>query len=183
MSIRKQPPPVFLIGPRSSGKSTVGRLLANRLEYSFVDMDDYVCAVSGREVRDIVADEGWPAFRLKESAALRECAAPNTVVSTGGGIVLDPENTVFMRQTGIVVYLEVPAELLRARLLADPAPLRRPSLTGLSPSEEIAQILADRVPMYRSAAHFTIDAARSPSVLVREIAAFILQRAGSEHDV
>ena len=89
MPLPRHPWLAFLIGARASGKSTLGRLLAERLALAFIDTDLHIRAVSGLEVDEIVARGGWPAFRARESALLRECACPRTVVATGGGMVLD----------------------------------------------------------------------------------------------
>ncbi|MDR0239925.1 MAG: shikimate kinase AroL [Deltaproteobacteria bacterium] len=179
MLLQKHPFLTFLIGARASGKSTLGHLLAAKLTFVFVDTDQQIRAISGLEVDEIVARNGWPAFRAQESAVLRECARPRTVVATGGGMVLDPRNCEFMRATGTVVFLDVPAQFLSSRLAADPRALQRPSLTGRSPAEEIAQVLAEREPMYRAAAHHIVNAVRPLPELVREIADIILQPWGS----
>jgi len=169
MLSQKHPFLIFLIGARASGKSTLGRLLAEELHLAFVDTDQYIRAAGGLEVDEIVAQSGWPVFRAQESAALRECAQPHTVVATGGGMVLDPHNREFMRATGTVFYLDVPARILASRLAADPRTAGRPSLTGRPPAEEIAQVLAEREPLYRAAAHRIIPADRPLPELVREL--------------
>jgi shikimate kinase len=175
MVSQEQPFLIFLIGARASGKSTLGRLLAEKLQLAFADTDQHVRAASGLEVEDIVAQSGWPAFRALESAALRECARPRTVVATGGGMVLDPRNREFMRAEGTVFFLDAPAQLLLSRLAEDPAARQRPGLTGLPPAEEMTQVLAEREPMYRAAAHHIIDATRPLPELVRELSNIISQ--------
>ena len=175
MSTPRHPFLIFLIGARACGKSTLGRLLAENLHLAFVDTDQYLCAAAGLEVDEIVARSGWPAFRALESAALRECAKPRAVVATGGGMVLDPHNREFMRATGTVFYLDVPARILAARLAEDPRTALRPSLTGLPPAEEIARVLAEREPLYRAAAHQIIRADRPLPELARELSTLIAQ--------
>ena len=166
---------VFLIGARASGKSTLGRLLAEKLGFAFIDTDRHIRAVSGLEIDEIVARNGWPAFRAMENAALLECARPRTVAATGGGIVLDPRNRAFMRSTGTVFFLDVPARFLSSRLAEDPREAQRPSLTGLPPAEEITRILAEREFMYRATAHHIVNAARPFHELVPEISSMIMQ--------
>jgi shikimate kinase len=166
---------IFLIGARASGKSTLGRLLAENLQLAFVDTEQHIRAADGLEVDEIVARSGWPAFRTRESAALRECAQPRTVAATGGGMVLDPHNREFMRAAGTVFFLDVPAQILASRLAQDPWTARRPSLTGLPPTEEVAQVLAERDPLYRAAAHHIIHADRPLPELVRELSNIISQ--------
>ena len=176
MLLQRQPFLIFLIGARASGKSTLGRLLAEDLQLAFVDTDRHIRSASGLEVDELVVRSGWPAFRAKESAALRECARPRTVVATGGGMVLDPDNRAFMRATGTAFFLDVPARLLASRLAGDPRTAQRPSLTGLPAAEEIAQVLAEREALYRATAHHIIDAARPLPELVRDLAKRICQK-------
>jgi shikimate kinase len=183
MCFRNTIPPVFLIGARASGKSTVGRLLAEGLNLAFADTDARIRGADGREAREIVAAEGWPAFRAREKAALRECTAPGTVISSGGGMVLDEENRLFMRANGVVFYLEAPAKLLRERMLADPEPGLRPPLTGRPPADEIEHVLAEREALYLSTAHHRIDAALPPERAAKAIADRILKKDAAGHAV
>jgi shikimate kinase len=173
MLLQKQPFLIFLIGARASGKSALGRLLAERLQLAFVDTDRQIRAASGLEVDELVARDGWPAFRARESAVLRECARPRTMVATGGGMALDPGNCEFMRVAGTVFFLDVPAQILSSRLAKNPRAAQRPSLTGLPPSEEIERVLAEREPVYRATAHHVIHAARPLPDLARELAEII----------
>ena len=175
MLLQKHPLLIFLIGARACGKSTLGHLLAKKLQLAFVDTDRHIRAASGLEVDAFVARSGWPAFRARESATLRECARPRTVVATGGGMVLDPRNCEFMRATGTVFFLNVPAQRLASRLTENPRTAQRPSLTGLPPAEEIAQVLAEREPIYRAVAHHIIHAAKPLPELARELANIISQ--------
>ena len=174
---------LFLIGPRGSGKTTVGRLVAESLGLPFYDTDDMVMAEAGLSIADIVAAEGWPAFRARESRALAEAVAraagpapahsgralSGAVVSTGGGMVLDRQNRERMRAAGKVFYLAAPADCLYARLESQNDADRRPSLTGESPLAEITRVLAEREQLYRETAHHRLDASASPDSLARTI--------------
>ncbi|WP_297260069.1 shikimate kinase [uncultured Desulfovibrio sp.] len=169
---------IYLTGPRACGKTSLGRSLAAALGLPFVDTDHYLRERSGEEVAAIVAREGWEGFRRRESAILREVAAelengPATaetaaqdapsawrgVVATGGGMVLAEENRRFMRETGRVFFLDVPVAELVRRLSRNPLEAQRPSLTGKSLTEEVADVLAQRLPLYEEA-HHRLDAAR-----------------------
>ena len=90
-------------------------------------------------------------------------------------MVLDARNRECMRATGTVFFLEVPAQLLASRLAGDPRTAQRPSLTGLPPVEEITQVLAERVSIYRATAHHIINAARPLPELVRDLSNHISQ--------
>jgi shikimate kinase len=178
MLLQKHPFLVYLIGARASGKSTIGRLLAEKLGFAFIDTDQHIRTSVGLEVDEFVARNGWPAFRAQESSALRECARPRTVAATGGGMVLDSRNCEFMRATGTIFFLDAPAQILSSRLAANPRTKQRPSLTGLPPAEEMAHVLAEREPIYRAAAHHTVNAARPFPELVRELADIIIIQTG-----
>ena len=148
---------IFLVGARASGKTTVGRALARRLGLPFVDTDAAVTSAAGKTVAAIVAAKGWPAFRQQESAALRATVAKypqGAVIATGGGMVLAVENRRFMRERGVVFYLEATARLRR-----NPLEAQRPSLTGKGVAAEMKQVLAHRAPLYLEAAHHRLDAA------------------------
>lgn len=160
---------IFCIGPRGSGKSTVGRALAAALAYAFVDTDALVVRREGADIAHIVATHGWVYFRQAESRALREAVAARTVVATGGGIVLDPANVACMRAHGCVVYLKADVPTLAARLNAQPAHGQRPSLTGEAMLDEIAAVLHARESLYHGAAHYVLNAALPVHVIVQNI--------------
>jgi shikimate kinase len=109
---------VFLIGMMGAGKSTIGQLLAQKLQYHFFDTDDLIERSAGRKIPEIFANSGELVFRQFEHLVLSEVAAyTNLVVATGGGIVLDRMNWSYLRY-GIVVWLDVPVNVLHQRLAA-----------------------------------------------------------------
>ena len=158
-------PLIFLVGPRACGKTTIGRLLAQRLALPFIDTDHYLLEQAGRTVAEIVEAEGWPGFRKRESDALRAVAAihpQGAVIATGGGMVLDEQNRAFMREQGHVFYLSAPVEALAARLSGNPLTAQRPSLTGADIRDEVWQVLHERLPLYHATAHHHLDASLPP---------------------
>ena len=164
---------ILLVGPRGSGKSTVGPALARALGWAFADADELVEAAAGRSIADVFRAEGEPGFRDRESAALAElCAKPDHVVATGGGVVLREANRDLLNRSGFVVWLTVTPELALARMTADPTTAaRRPNLTAAGGLPELRELIAAREPLYRAVADFTCDTAgRSPA----EAAAAIL---------
>jgi shikimate kinase len=103
--------PIFLVGFMASGKTTVGRLVAARLGWSFVDLDDLVVEAAGAAIPEIFAREGEAGFRRRETEAVRGAAGrPRVVVATGGGAACREENLGVMLGAGKVVSLEVSAE-------------------------------------------------------------------------
>lgn len=122
--------PLFLIGPRGCGKTTVGMALADSLNRRFVDTDQWLQSQLNMTVAEIVEREEWAGFRARETAALEAVTAPSTVIATGGGIILTEFNRHFMQNNGIVVYLCAPVSVLVNRLQAAPEEDLRPTLTG-----------------------------------------------------
>ncbi len=150
----------FLVGARGAGKTTLGTSLARRLGCEFFDTDRYMQERDCLTVSEVVEREGWEGFRRREKAALREVLGPERVVATGGGMVLDPGNRALMRECGVVLYLAAPAAVLASRLARDGNQASRPSLTGKSTLEEVAEVLAARDSLYRETAHHVLDAGR-----------------------
>jgi len=152
---------VVLIGYRGSGKTTVGRELAQRAGRPFVDTDDLVIARAGKTIREIFEQDGEPAFRDHESAVLRDVLErADHIVSVGGG-ALDREvnRPLFSGRNHRVIYLRCDADALLHRIQSDvQTPAMRPALTKLGGGlEEINAVLARREPVYRSVLTDEID--------------------------
>lgn len=153
---------IYLIGPRASGKTTLGHGLARALKARFIDTDTSVARRLGCSIADYVAAHGWDAFRLEEHAALEDVVSSTkgcglAIIATGGGIVLLGENRNLLRQTGTCLYIETSVEDMVQRLSRNPAHAQRPSLTGQDIRDEVAQVFAAREPLYRSTAHYIIN--------------------------
>ncbi|CAN5563465.1 hypothetical protein BH23CHL7_BH23CHL7_11610 [soil metagenome] len=111
---------IVLVGLPGSGKSAVGRCLAERLGRPFVDLDAEIARAAGRSPAEIIENDGEPAFRALERRALqRACAQPGTVIGTGGGTPLDPLNRWALMQHGLRVRLDAPLDRLADRLASD----------------------------------------------------------------
>jgi shikimate kinase len=147
-------PLILLIGYRGTGKTTVGRLVADRLGWGFIDADDRIEASAGRAVADIFAAEGEAGFRDREAAALAElCGLARHVVATGGGVVLRPANRDRLRAAGFVAWLTAEPRTVWGRLRADPTTAaRRPNLTARGGLDEVRELLRTREPLYRETA-------------------------------
>ena len=173
---------IFLVGYRGSGKSTVGRLLAERLDCPFYDADLLFRERAGQEIAEFVELRGWDEFRRLESEILTRFVAAGRaekqrILATGGGIVLAAENRAWLRRSGVVIWLQAGVKETQKRLLADPlSPAQRPPLSKLSPAREIVRDLAARAPLYRETAHYTIAVdGLDANVIVERIVAFLLQ--------
>jgi len=156
-----------LIGPPGAGKTTVGRLLAAELGVGFTDTDAEVEAVAGKPVSDIFVEDGEPAFReLERAAVARALAEANGVVAIGGGAVLDPRTQA--RLAGHpVVYLETGFAAAAKRVGLAQA---RPLLVG-NPRATLKILLDQRIPIYRRLATITVGTDdREPADIAGEIA-------------
>jgi shikimate kinase len=162
-----------LIGYRACGKTTVGKALAKRMNWAYVDADEYLERKTKRKIADIFSRDGETAFRELESACLAEILAQEgeTVLSTGGGCVISAANRAFLRGSGVVVYLEASAELLQQRLRAGNG--GRPSLTGASVIDEVPRVLAEREPWYRETAGHVLKADQPVDTLVDSLVALV----------
>lgn len=165
---------LFLIGPRGSGKTTVARLLAERLGWRWVDADVLLEARHGQTIRALFAAEGESGFRDKEAALLRElCALPHHVIATGGGVVLRPANRELLRASGHVAWLTADVDTLWARLQADAKSEQRPALTAAGGRSEVAEVVSAREALYRECAHRLVETAgRTPDEIVEAVLAW-----------
>jgi shikimate kinase len=163
---------ITLVGLPGSGKSTVGKQLARKLAFSFVDSDQIIESRLGCSIREYFEREGESKFRDLEQEVITQLmrrdapelkngdAAVDWVVSTGGGAVLRVENRTVMKSCSHVVYLRASADELFRRLKHDKT---RPLLQVADPSKRLRELYAQRDPLYRDCAHFVIETGR-PSV-------------------
>ena len=159
---------IFLVGMMGSGKTTLGRALAQRLDLPFADTDRILVDRTGVPVTTIFEIEGEAGFRKRESCVLAELAeGEDQVIATGGGAVLAPENRATMRSGGTVIYLRARIEHLWERTRHDSS---RPLLKTPDPRGTLTQILEARDPLYREAAHIVVDTgAQSANALVARV--------------
>ena len=161
--------PIYLIGARGCGKTTIGQALSQALGYAFSDTDHNLQLTTQRSVAEIVATEGWDSFRARETESLRAVTAPATVIATGGGMVLAEVNRRFMREHGQVIWLNAPSTVLADRLERQPEAAQRPTLTGRPIAEEMSDILRERAHLYRQTAHHEVNAIQAPEQVVDQI--------------
>lgn len=145
---------IVLAGFMGTGKSAVGRRLAERLERRFIDTDTVVEQEAGKSISRIFADHGEPGFRERERRAVRRIAQERTgVIAVGGGAFLDDENAAVMKASGLVVCLTARPDVILRRVGRD---TNRPLLRGPYPLENIRRLLSERADAY-TRADITID--------------------------
>ena len=166
---------IILIGPMGSGKTSTGRMLAKEMGYAFADTDEEVTKRTGVSIAYIFDVEGEEGFRKRECLALKECLNDNnTILSTGGGIVLSKENRDLLQDRGTVVYLQTS---IRSQVKRIASTNNRPLLQNKDPEETLEKLMLTRAPLYEEIADITIMTDnKSLQEMSKEI-----QRAINEH--
>lgn len=159
---------IFLVGPMGAGKSTIGRLLAQRLGWAFVDLDSDIERRCGANIPWIFDVEGEDGFRARETSVLEELSlADQTVLATGGGAVLRAHNRSLLKARGVVVFLKASVEQLVERTARD---RNRPLLQVPDREQRIRDILNERLPLYNEVAHLVIETdGMTPQAVVSRI--------------
>ena len=154
-----KPSNLFLIGYRCTGKSTVGRSLAEELGWSFADTDALLVIKQRMSIREIVGVYGWGGFRQMERAVLKDiCNLEDQVVATGGGIILNDENVMHMKKHGKIIWLRAKVETIQARMRRDKDTRNyRPALTFDDSITEIEETLQSRERLYKNAMDLVVD--------------------------
>ncbi len=170
---------LVLIGYRGTGKSTLGKLLAERLGLSYVCLDDQIVKRAGMSIPRIVERHGWDYFRDLEEEVVREASqGDRQLIDAGGGVITREANIENLRRNGLVVLLEATVEDIVARIGSD---TQRPSLTGTkSFTEEVEEVLQQRRPLYEKAAHHRVNTSElSVEEAVDRIAQLFVNVAGT----
>jgi shikimate kinase len=146
---------IVLLGFMGTGKSAVGRRLARDLHYQFVDTDQLIEEKTGKRISELFEQEGEAHFRRLEAEVAQEVGRrEQAVISTGGGIVLNPANLEALRRNGVLVSLQARPEVILKRVQKRAG--QRPLLKGPDPLSEIHRLLQERELQYRGA-DFTLD--------------------------
>lgn len=182
---------IALTGMPGVGKSTVGRIVADRLGRHFLDVDDEIEAAIGKPISTVVAEAGIEYFREYEHQMIRRLLRhDDIVVGLGGGAVLRDANVAELLLTGVLVHLDVTIDVLVDRMTADPAQVAdRPLLASdpQGPAAALRRLHEERDARYREVAEVTIDASGDPTDVAEEVLAWARDAGDvltpSEHEV
>ena len=165
---------IVLLGYRCTGKTSVGRILADKLRRPFFDTDEMIQTSTGKTVREMVEDGGWAVFRREERRVVQDVAARDgSVIALGGGAVLERENVRNLSRSGFFVWLTADARTIEERLSGDGKnPDQRPPLSGVAPDEETESLLKIREPFYAKISDLRVDTSdRKTEEITEEILA------------
>jgi shikimate kinase len=146
---------IYLVGPMGTGKTTIGKQLAKKLEIEFYDSDHEIEEKTGVDIARIFDVEGEAGFRERERKVIAELTElEGIVMATGGGAILDEQNRVHLAENGFVVYLKSSVDHLLERTRHD---TKRPLLQTANPREKLEELVATRDPLYESIADCIIE--------------------------
>jgi shikimate kinase len=163
----RHPANIALIGFMGAGKSSVGHLVAEQLHFDYVDTDDLIQSRAGRTITEIFAMDGEPAFRKMESDLVQELTSRSkTVISTGGGLPINPQNLAGLKTCALVVCLWASPETIWERVKHQ---THRPLLHDPNPQQKIRNLLAAREPFYKQADVLVNTERRSVREVVQQV--------------
>lgn len=160
---------IALIGFMGTGKSHYGKILADRLNFNFIEMDALIVEKNGKSIPEIFASEGEIRFRELEMAVCREAAQmQNSVIACGGGVILNKLNIDYLKQNAIIFCMEASDQTILSRIMKD-GKEQRPLLNKPDPQREIENIMKFRRPLYQAYGDSFIDTEQPEDKVVFEI--------------
>jgi shikimate kinase len=159
---------IILIGYRGTGKSTVGKILAEKTGLKLKNLDQMIIDKAGMGVPQIVENHGWDHFRdIESEVALEVCKQDSQIIDCGGGIIIREKNREILKNSGPVFWLTASIQVIIDRI-SDGA--QRPSLTRKSFTDEVKDVLEERLPMYKDCSNHEIDTEKNqPKDSAKEI--------------
>jgi shikimate kinase len=146
---------IVLIGMRGSGKTTVGKILAQKLGRELIEMDELITRKMGFSIPEIVERYGWSKFRdIEEEITTEVAKLDNIINASGGGVVTREKNIIKLKKSGVLVWLQASVDTLLERIGEDS---QRPLLAGRTQREDVEITLAERESLYQKAADLSIN--------------------------
>lgn len=151
---------IILYGLRGTGKTTIGKLLAEKMHKKFIDTDDVRLEKFRQTAEEVVENGGWPLFRAQEKEVILDIAKnfDNSIISTGGGAMMDEENVIALKKNGKTILLIANTKTMANRIYEERKKNNRPALTSnKNPEQEIEEIWDQRKDKYLNLADLIID--------------------------
>jgi len=172
---------IVLIGMRGSGKTTVGKILAQKLGREFIEMDELITRKAGFGIPEIVEKQGWEKFREIEEEVTGEAAGRDNIINaSGGGVVTRDNNIIKLKKSGVLVWLQADVDTLVNRVGEDTD--RPPLGKGRNRREDMETTLKERKPLYQQAADLTINTENKTPEEVAGLVINLLTIRGFTHD-
>ncbi len=154
---------VILIGFRCVGKTTIGKKLAETLNWNFLDLDEEIQKRAGKTIKEMVEERGWEYFRKMEKEEMKKLEnLKNIVIALGGGSVIHKDEMSNLLKKSLIVWLFAPAEVIVKRMKEDEKTAsQRPALKNSSLEKEVEEVLRERLPLYEKFSHFKIDTSKT----------------------
>jgi shikimate kinase len=158
---------IYLLGFMGAGKTSIGKILAEKLRLEFCDLDELIGRERGKTISRLFAEDGEDFFRDLESKKLLTISRKSgQIISTGGGVVLREANWEVMEKGGITIYLKASTDILWSRIRNDSS---RPLLQVDRPVEKVRELLSTRVPFYEKADIIIDTENKSPETVADDI--------------
>lgn len=168
---------IVLTGMRGSGKTTIAKLLGQKLGWKVLDTDALIEKSIKMPLADYIHKNGWKKFRTAEKRIVKKIATKDKVViATGGGTLIYPENAKLLKKNSFVVLLTAPIAILQKRIGKTN---KRPSLTGASPTIELKKIWLERKKIYKKIADVKIKSTASPQKIIEKIILLFCEKSDS----
>ena len=158
---------IFLCGFMGCGKTTIGKLLAQKLGCSYTDMDEYIERTEGMSIPKIFEEKGEPYFRERETAACEALSGAGGVVACGGGAMLKDINAEKASSNGVVVYIDTPYDTCYDRIKGD---TNRPIVMA-NTKDSLKEIYDKRVPLYKAHSQISVDGSGTPEEIAKAVKA------------
>ena len=150
---------IILIGYRGTGKSAVGKILAEKLKMPYYDTDELIEVAYGRSINEMVAEHGWAYFRERECETIQGLTVlQGSVIATGGGVVMDEGNATILKKHGVLIWLRADVKTIVKRIQEDlSSNKQRPPFSQDDIVKETKDVLKNRIPVYSRLADYSIE--------------------------